>query len=97
MSTYYERIVHGDLRRRLLEPRGFIQVLAGLRQVGKTTLGRRVVDELPYGSRYASADEPSLKGPGWIDTQWIQARKLAGESADRGCNVSLSADVFQGS
>jgi predicted AAA+ superfamily ATPase len=47
------------LARRLAEPRRFIQAVAGPRQVGKTTLVQRVVENSGLQSRFASADEPT--------------------------------------
>jgi len=71
--------IHELLLRRLQEPRRFIQVLAGPRQVGKTTLARQVMERIGINSHYASADEPSLKGREWIAQQWeigrLNARK----------------------
>jgi predicted AAA+ superfamily ATPase len=69
--------------RRLREPRRFIQVLAGARQTGKTTLIRQVLKDLPGQSHYASADEPTLKGRGWIEQQWLAGRQIAGGKARR--------------
>lgn len=63
---------------RLRSPRRFIQVLAGPRQVGKTTLARQVMDALPIDSHYASADEPTLKDRAWLQGQWDTARLRAG-------------------
>jgi GTPase SAR1 family protein len=37
------KVIHEELMRRLGEPRRFLQVLAGPRQVGKTTLVRQVM------------------------------------------------------
>ena len=62
------------LLRRLAASRRFIQVLAGPRQVGKTTLALQVIEDLPFPARYASADEPSPPGPAWIQQQWDLAR-----------------------
>jgi hypothetical protein len=39
----------------------FIQVLAGPRQVGKTTLVRQVLAATVLPSHYASADDPTLR------------------------------------
>lgn len=74
----YRRPHAALLASRLAEPRRFIQVLAGPRQVGKTTLVRQVVDtaELPFV--FASADEPTLRGPGWVAQQWDAARLSMG-------------------
>ncbi len=62
------------LQRRLIEPRRFIQVLAGPRQTGKTTIARQLVESLGVPSHYASADEPALKDSTWIAQQWEIAR-----------------------
>ena len=61
----YTRPHHRELSRRLKEPRRFIQVLTGARQVGKTTLVRQVAkaSQLPF--HYASADEPTVQGTTW--------------------------------
>lgn len=63
------------LARRLAEPRRFLNVVAGPRQVGKTTLVRQVVAASGRPSRYVSADEPTLRGPTWIEQQWEAARE----------------------
>lgn len=68
------------LVRRLAEPRRFLQVVAGPRQVGKSTLVQQVTDALAMPVRYASADEPTLRGAGWIGQQWEAARLEAGRS-----------------
>ena len=67
------------LRKRLAEPRRFLQVVAGPRQTGKTTLVRQVTAGLALPLRYASADEPTLRERGWIAEQWDAARLEAGK------------------
>ena len=67
-----------ELARRLAEPRRFIQVVTGPRQVGKTTLVQQVAREVGVPVRFASADEPTLRGPDWIGAQWEAARLEAG-------------------
>ena len=74
----YERPASETLARRLTEPRRFIQVIAGPRQVGKTTLAQQVAARLDVPVRYASADEPTLRGAGWIAEQWEAARLETG-------------------
>ncbi|MGA2382660.1 MAG: ATP-binding protein [Gemmatimonadales bacterium] len=80
MSTQrdYRRPYAAQLARRLDEPRRFIQVVAGARQVGKTTLVQQVTGATKVPVRYASADEPTLRGPEWIAEQWEAARLAAG-------------------
>jgi hypothetical protein len=77
----YRRPVLRTLLGRLREPRRLLQVLAGPRQTGKTTLARQALVELSVPAHYASADEPLLKGPGWLAAQWEAAR--AGLAASR--------------
>jgi len=78
-----------DLRQRLAEPRRFIQIVTGARQVGKTTLVNQVAEQagLPY--RYGSADEPTLRGPGWIAQQWDIARLEADRAGAGGALLIL--------
>ncbi len=66
---------------RLNEPRRFIQVLAGPREVGKTTLIHGVIASTKVPTHYASADEPRIKERGWLQQQWDQARLMATETA----------------
>jgi len=69
---------------RLREPRRFIQVLAGPRQSGKTTLIRQVLESLGLSSHYASADEPTLQDRRWLEQQWEIGRLRAKETGERG-------------
>jgi predicted AAA+ superfamily ATPase len=70
----FQRPQAAVLAERLAEPRRFVQVVAGPRQVGKSTLVQQVTAELDVAVRYASADEPTLRGPDWINQQWEAAR-----------------------
>lgn len=79
-SGPFQRPYARDLARRLSEPRRFIQVVAGPRQVGKTTLVQQVVADAGVPVRYASADEPTLRGEGWIAEQWEAARLEMGDN-----------------
>jgi predicted AAA+ superfamily ATPase len=69
------------LAARLAEPRRFLHVVAGPRQVGKSTLVQQVTGELSLPVRYASADEPTLRGADWISQQWEAARLEASGEA----------------
>jgi len=77
------------LTRRLRETRRHIQVVAGPRQVGKTTLVRHVVEASQIAARFASADEPTLRGRDWIEQQWQAARLEAGDAGKRGAVLVL--------
>lgn len=77
IQSPYTRPQAADLARRLGEPRRFVQVVAGARQVGKSTLVARVLERIGAAHRYASADEPALKDAAWIAQQWDAARATA--------------------
>ncbi len=70
------------LRDRILEPRKFIQVLAGPRQVGKSTLAKQVIDSINLPHSMEAADNINSKDTDWIHRVWEAARitmKLKGE------------------
>jgi len=73
----YKRPIFQTLLNRVSEKRRFIQVLAGPRQTGKTTLSLQLLEELKIPTHYASADEPALKDQSWIEQQWEIARMKA--------------------
>src|SRR5205814_9758776 len=76
----FRRPQAAELARRLAEPRRFIQVVAGARQVGKSALGQQVTETAKVPVRYGGADEPTLRGADWIAQQW-EAARLAADSA----------------
>lgn len=76
----FKRALFQTLFKRIQEPRRFIQILAGPRQVGKTTLINQVLDKLDLKKLYASADEPTIKDSFWLHQQWEAARVLAKSS-----------------
>jgi uncharacterized protein len=77
------------LARRLREARRFIQAVTGPRQVGKTTLVRQVIEGHHVRARFASADEPTLRGRDWVEQQWEAARIEAAESGKSGSVLVL--------
>src|ERR1700730_328262 len=77
----FQRPQAAVLAKRLAEPRRFLHVVAGPRQVGKSTLVQQVTGELSLPVRYASADEPTLRGADWISQQWEAARLEASRAA----------------
>lgn len=79
----YIRKQYHTLKARIQEPRRFMQVLAGPRQVGKSTLVGQVLQDIsiPYSLEVADAVEP--KDSDWIRRVWEGARTtmmLRGES-----------------
>jgi uncharacterized protein len=67
---------------RLSEPRRFMQIVAGPRQVGKTTLVIQALARLGIPHVFASADEPTLRDAAWLAAQWERARAEASASRD---------------
>ncbi len=82
LNSSFKRVYGAELVARLREPRRFIQVVAGPRQVGKTTLVRQVLAETSLSNRFVSADEPTLKDRAWLAAQWDAARELAQSNPD---------------
>lgn len=70
----YERSVSQHLKVRLTEPRNFIQVITGPRQVGKTTMVGQLVKKLKYASLVVSADNTLAAGNIWLSATWNEAR-----------------------
>lgn len=85
----YKRPQFRALFERLSEPRRFIQVLSGPRQSGKTTLISQVLGELPFPTRYASADALEAREPTWLVQQWNVARRELAASPGRGFVLAL--------
>lgn len=77
------------LEARLRGPRHFLQVVAGPRQVGKTTLVRQAIATIDLTAHFASADDPGLRDRAWLDAQWQVGRVLADASPDAGAVLIL--------
>jgi predicted AAA+ superfamily ATPase len=74
----HTRPIFKQLVQRLQEPRKFIQVLLGPRQVGKTTLALQSAKAVEKPCHYISADLASLQDLAWLKQQWEVARLKAG-------------------
>ena len=62
------------LKSRILEPRKFIQVILGPRQVGKTTMVLSLLKEINIPHQFASADNVSSTNDNWIGQLWETVR-----------------------
>jgi predicted AAA+ superfamily ATPase len=68
--------------KRILEPRKFIQVLMGPRQVGKTTMAAQMLKKIKGPYIFESADAVSAINSTWIEQKWETARlKMRVQSA----------------
>ncbi len=85
----FERGQAATLASRLGEPRRFLQVVAGARQVGKTTLVEQVLARLDVPSVFVSADEPTLGDVDWFASRWERARIAAAETGKAGAVLAL--------
>ena len=85
----FERQQAGTLAGRLSEPRRFLQVVAGARQVGKTTLVGQVLSRLGIPSVFVSADEPTVGDTAWLAAQWERGRLAAADAGKAGAVLVL--------
>ena len=70
----FERIHLQQVIKRVEEPRKFIQVILGPRQVGKTTLVNQLVQKYNFESSVVSADAVGASNTFWLEQQWEVAR-----------------------
>ncbi len=85
----FERQQARILEARLGERRRFLQVVAGPRQAGKTTLVGQVLDRRGAPKLFVSADEPTLGGASWLAAQWERARIAAAGAGKAGAVLVL--------
>ena len=72
----YIRKQYHTLKARIQEPRRFMQVLAGPRQVGKSTLVGQVLQKVPIPYSVEVADAIDPKDRDWIRRVWEGARTM---------------------
>ena len=70
----YKRKEYATLLERINEPRAFIQVLMGPRQVGKSTLMGQVLEATSIPHLLFSADTVDENDSDWIARSWESAR-----------------------
>lgn len=89
MLPQFYRSYGSILETRLHEPRRFLQIISGPRQVGKPILARQALSRAKIPHRFASADEPALKDAAWLSAQWEASRLLASNSQPGGSILAL--------
>ncbi len=62
------------IKKRVLEPRKFIQVIMGPRQVGKTTVVNQLLNQVDISCDYQSADDIAAGNNIWLEQIWEAAR-----------------------
>src|SRR3989339_937811 len=70
----FERPYLKSIRSRIEEPRKFIQVILGPRQVGKTTMVTQLISQLSTLNLYQSADAVTATNSVWLTQVWESAR-----------------------
>ncbi len=70
----FERAYIEILKRRIDEPRKLIQVVAGPRQVGKTTMVTQLLKKNDTAYTFESADAVSNSNSAWLNQVWETAR-----------------------
>ncbi len=70
----YKRSEYKTIKSRLEEPRKFIQVVMGPRQVGKSTVVKQVLKDLNFPYQFFSADNIPASDSRWIANCWETAR-----------------------
>lgn len=72
----YKKIEYKLITERLKEPRKFIQVVMGPRQVGKSTVVKQVLEDIDIPFRFFSADQPTAFNNSWISNCWEATRSI---------------------
>lgn len=70
----FERPYLKSIKSRIEEPRKFIQVILGPRQVGKTTMVTQLISQLSTLNLYESADAVTATNSVWLTQVWESAR-----------------------
>lgn len=89
----YKRAEYQVITDRMKEPRRFIQVVMGARQIGKSTVVKQVLQDLDMPYRLFSADNVPATNSAWISDCWAAVRSL---KESRGWeSVVLAIDEIQ--
>lgn len=78
----FQRPYIKTVKLRIEEPRKFIQVILGPRQVGKTTMVSQLLSELSVSNLFESADAVSATNSSWLVQVWESARLRLKASGD---------------
>ena len=70
----FERSILQLITERVYEPRRFIQVLVGPRQIGKTTLIKQLLKKIDIPYYFVTADDLYAADTTWIKREWENAR-----------------------
>lgn len=72
----YKRAEYQTIKNRVEEPRKFIQVVMGARQIGKSTVVKQVLKDISIPYQLFSADNVPATNSAWITNCWEAVRSL---------------------
>lgn len=72
----YKRPEFQIIKQRLEEPRKFIQVVMGARQIGKSTVVKQVLNDIDLPYQFFSADNVPASNGTWVSNCWAAVRSL---------------------
>ena len=72
----YKRAEYQIIKNRVEEPRKFIQVVMGARQIGKSTVVKQVLKDISIPYQLFSADNVPATNSAWITNCWEAVRSL---------------------
>lgn len=89
----YRRAEYQTIKSRLEEPRKFIQVVMGPRQVGKSTVVKQVLKDFDAPYKFFTSDNVPTSNSGWISDCWAAVRSL--QESNRWESVVIVIDEIQ--
>lgn len=89
----YKRAEYQIIKDRLNEPRKFIQVVMGARQIGKSTVVKQVLKDIDASYQFYSADNVPATNSTWISNCWAAVRSL--KANNRWDSIILVIDEIQ--
>lgn len=89
----YKRAEYQLIKGRLNEPRKFIQVVMGARQIGKSTVVKQVLKDIDVPYQFYSADNVPATNSTWISNCWAAVRSL--RANNRWDSIILVIDEIQ--
>ena len=88
----YKRDDYQIIKERLEEPRRFLQVVMGPRQVGKSTVVKQVLKDLDMPYQLFSADNVPATNRAWVSDCWAAVRSMK-ESKGWGCIILVIDEI----
>lgn len=89
----YKRSEYQVIKKRLEEPRKFIQVVTGPRQVGKSTVVKQVLQALETPYQFFAADNVPAGNSAWVSNCWAAVRSF--QLANKLDSIILVVDEIQ--